>query len=593
VWLLFALLLAFPASAVDLEDLTIAASRIPDWETAFPGVEGGIPDISGWTETASAAACDGVTNDRSTIQGEIDAAADNTIIRLPAGTCDIGSDNLNLKSNVVLAGQGMNSTTIYADETDEEGTWTVDFCNYSVIHFCGGVVGSNLAISSGYTKGSASLVMASTTGLAVDDWIRIYQDNDPSQVVDPPPNTGPVLSYIAQIDAIDGSTITIDRPLRHDLNATYNPRVNEIAMMENAGLEDLKVELSTSATMYYQPLLLVERAINSWTRRVWFYNGPQRHIKVTDSARFTARNNKFERLIWFYEAGGNGGVNGYSVILEQHAHDNLITNNVFLNSFIHFTLSHGSSGNVFSYNYAPDVTQCGHAFFLHGSYTHSNLLEGNDTDCRFNIDSNWGPQGPWNTIYRNRTLNATERSDGRAPLGGLRSEDPANGFSKIADKLNIMLNSLVGVYRWPTQESGTNGCSVYPEDLVPCIDFDSPHTFNSNVQMTDLHMERNLYTDGVNLMWIATPEADTTLIGNLNGTSSSWGLNFPASLYQTTRPDYMGCGAWPIAGADVDDTAGTLTKLPAQTMYESGDFSDDTCTAGGLHGGTITGGTLQ
>jgi len=68
----------------------------------------------------------------------------------------------------------------------------------------------------------------------------------------------------------------------------------------------------------------------------------------------------------------------------------------------------GANGNVFAYNYSFDPYRsefphdAGGDMLLHGHYAFANLFEGN-LGQSIVVDNTWGPSGPYNTFFRNRT----------------------------------------------------------------------------------------------------------------------------------------------------------------------------------------------
>lgn len=83
------------------------------------------------------------------------------------------------------------------------------------------------------------------------------------------------------------------------------------------------------------------------------------------------------------------------------------------------------NGCVFGYNYAErnfsddgwDKT----AISLHGHYVHMNLFEGNVVSW-IGIGDYWGPDGPYNTFFRNRVL-GTDRHEEFGDNRGIMYDD--------------------------------------------------------------------------------------------------------------------------------------------------------------------------
>ncbi|MBN2518144.1 MAG: hypothetical protein JXB14_04825, partial [Candidatus Altiarchaeota archaeon] len=106
------------SSEIDLGDLQIPPERIPTWD---PGVEGGIPDTSSWT-VVNALDFGATPNDDTDDTAGINAAITNAagfgapaVVLLPEGAYRVTQpDEISLKSNVVLGGEGPDKTVIYS-----------------------------------------------------------------------------------------------------------------------------------------------------------------------------------------------------------------------------------------------------------------------------------------------------------------------------------------------------------------------------------------------------------------------------------------------------------------------------------------------
>ncbi len=130
----------------DDNDCPANCRKIP-WLAGSDVWNGGtLPNYS--SVTCGGLAGNGSTNDGPAIQSCINSAAANTAVFLPAGTYLLNT-NLVLRSNVVLRGAG---ATLTALKLGSSGA--ISFSR-------GDTLGSNIAISSGYTKGSTQIVMSS------------------------------------------------------------------------------------------------------------------------------------------------------------------------------------------------------------------------------------------------------------------------------------------------------------------------------------------------------------------------------------------------------------------------------------------------
>ena len=109
---------------------------------------------------------------------------------------------------------------------------------------------AGIAITSGYTQGSASLTLPSSAGLAVGDYVSVYQNKDTSAIDDKGyswlgEDSGPdphVWAQYTKITGIAGNVITIDPPL---YQVTPNPTGQSVRKqtfgITHAGVEDMRI----------------------------------------------------------------------------------------------------------------------------------------------------------------------------------------------------------------------------------------------------------------------------------------------------------------------------------------------------------------
>ncbi len=533
-----------------LGDLWIPAERVPEWN---PGVEGGMPDTSGWPVFCDATHApynadgnDGLS-DRVAINNAINAATvagGNQVVYLPAGTFRFNSgEAIYMKSNVVLRGAGWDNTTISG----------LDGQNRGGLHFSGSLGSTTNVTSNPIPKGATTITVSSPSIFSVGEWVYMRQYNDPAYIqVDVPSHPG--MTAIFKVAAKNGNTITMDRPLRHAFNPAETPKVQEMYPIENAGIENFKIELDWLSADN-SSCVAVTNTINCWANEVFFKQGGNHHIFFTYSARNTVYKSMFMGLL-VWERDGRESAN-YSIEFAQGAHDNLATNTVAMNNKSNMCFSRGASGNVYSYNYQiGDITTMRKGIQFHGKYPHSNLVEGNETyNNIMTMDNTWGQQGPRNTIFRNRVT-----GDGTIKA----SSD--SGWPTGLD-LNLMLNSAKGYY------CGCSADTICSYASGSGRDYDMQHTG----LWAEYNFARDTTPDVGALVWgwvWETPEPTSVRIeSDYQGDSAPghWaGLNFPASLYLTEAPDWWPGGKdWPCIGADIDDHGGTMTKLPAQDWYEA------------------------
>jgi len=142
---------------------------------------GQLPNLTSVTTCTGLTEGNGTTDNGTAIQNCISAAPANTVVLIPAGMYYVNR-TINLKTRVVLRGagggpgaQGRWLSSAYHGDTG--GTATVTTLKFGS---SGGIstpnsssLGATVSLSSGYTKGSTTLVTSSAPGVAVGDLIVI------------------------------------------------------------------------------------------------------------------------------------------------------------------------------------------------------------------------------------------------------------------------------------------------------------------------------------------------------------------------------------------------------------------------------------
>jgi hypothetical protein len=553
-----------------LRNLTIPESRVPTWD---PGVEGGIPDTSAWPVYNVAdygATGDGSTNDRTAIYNCYTAAKaaypNGSVVYFPAdqgiGRYKISATGIGPKSNQVFKGDDPTESIIYCSPRED---------------FSVGIMGlpvpwedhlqTRYNVTSGATRGSTQLVLASAPGWSAGQWFILRNNSGgwPSYIENPQQldegwgygstysSSSDLPSCMCCASEVDGPTITLDRPLRHGFDELQDPGdlcVFALNPTVNAGFENLQTEWEVGEDGYGKGFTFARSA------NCWAYNCISRRANMSGfllsecSARCTIQRCKVYdcvRLTW--EGTPNGGDN-YSVQCTR-AHDCLISDNILTDNDDPLLIHMCSSGNVFEYNYGPvwtpaGMNECHMGIFFHGEYSTENLVEANHIWGCIVADDYWGRTGPRNTMFRNRApgygLAAKEIRRYRA----YGTSAAAMGERMCIEDANYFLGHVYGASGYTDDYYGRNS-SPYAADGC---------WFERNVRTAD--------------WWYMGAFPNKTDIYTVQSTSppSGW-PSFAPSLWRTVKPTWWTAGkAWPCTGADVDDDA-ALIKLPAQDRYEA------------------------
>ncbi len=204
-------------------DLT---ARLIDWSRA--GVEGEIPDYTNTIDFIAAGGdSTGISDNSPLLQSLIDGLTTDTVISFPAGTYRF-ERRVNFISTlsrdlpgVIIRGADTNLTKILFEDPVSEDAGLFDVAGFKS--------GSAINITGGLTKGSTSLDLSSTTGLAAGDWLCIRQDNDPvvmATIRDIPDYESTidnssgwaacVVGQLVKVASVGAGGVTIEQPLHLD-----------------------------------------------------------------------------------------------------------------------------------------------------------------------------------------------------------------------------------------------------------------------------------------------------------------------------------------------------------------------------------------
>lgn len=384
----------------------------PVWEKA--GYPGGIPEIKSniINIVDKGAAADGITNDYVIIQSAIDSANVPGVIFFPAGVYRIDGQ-LNLKSGIVLRGKDFKSTHLEFDSRD--GCIRASGMNFeNYVKITGGLeFGSDKIIvndASGFEVGAGGHIRQGMVHKTTLTWMEKPQ----------------AVGQIVKIKEIKGNALIIEPSLNFDyasnppLDSTQSPEISRVRFIEKAGIEDMHIKRIHSDIEGGGNNITFNYAENSWVKRVESDYTLKYHIAVAQSLNIEIR----ENYIHHARSRGGGG-QGYGVSIAGQTTATLVEDNIFYELRHSMIIQTGGNGCVFGYNYAErnfsddgwDKT----AMSMHGHYSHLNLVEGNVLSF-IGIGDWWGPDGPNNTVFRNKVL-GTDRHAGFGDYRGIMYRD--------------------------------------------------------------------------------------------------------------------------------------------------------------------------
>jgi hypothetical protein len=355
-------------------------SRLPDFSHA--GYQRGERPLPTLPRAASVrdfgAKGDGSTDDSDAFAKAL-AGVSTGAIEVPPGRYRITKPIVLQKSGVVLRGAGPDQTILFfplplndilpnwgattTGERTSNYSWSGGFFTLQ------GSLGSKeiAVIGKPALRGTNVLAVVSTTDLRIGQEIEIYQSDLPDNslaIALYSGDAGPVsklngkshTSLVARITAIEDGRVTLDRPLRTDLELRWKPRIRAFApTVTNSGVENLAFEFPVKPyaghfTELGSNPLAFSGVANCWARNI--------RIRNADSGPFIS--------------GVFNTVDGVVIESErppdkQHCTghhgisfgggDNLLVNFDIRTRFIHdITVEACTSGNVVSHSRGVDLS---------------------------------------------------------------------------------------------------------------------------------------------------------------------------------------------------------------------------------------------
>jgi hypothetical protein len=378
----------FPSLAQVLPD-----ERHPDWHLIARNQRFKVPENS-VNVTDFGAIGDGNQDDTEAIRLAIQSFDGNSgFVYFPAGSYRI-TQPISLPDSLVLQGESAETVHLLLDPGDQamngislSASQSENFVPIDWI----GPEKDNRFVSSAYPA------------WAVGDFIEIQQENGSWDVV-PADWALNSVGQITEITALNGDTVFVRSPFRIDFDTALHVEVRKIVPRVNAGVECLSVKRLNTIDTDPGSNIYLAYAVHCRIAGVKSDSSSGSHISVNSSANILI-SGCYLHHSFVYDGSGT---RGYGVTLSMHSNECLILNSVFKHLRHAMMVKTGSNGNIFAYNYSIDpyrsepIHDLSGDISLHGHYAFSNLFEGNIVQ-NIITDHYWGPSGPWNTFFRNRT----------------------------------------------------------------------------------------------------------------------------------------------------------------------------------------------
>ncbi|MBC7776507.1 MAG: T9SS type A sorting domain-containing protein [Phycisphaerae bacterium] len=420
----FALLLSPTLSKAQ----SLPLERRSDWTTA--GRQSPIPDYSKVLNILNfGGSGDSATLNEIPFQQAVAALQGQPgVIYFPPGKY-LFHNPIHLRDSLIVRGEGSPFTTLYFDLGSTQQNCIVS--RGTIVHDS-----SAFPLTQSAVRGDTLLY--AETDLKPGDCARLQFDDSllifSSWALG---SAGQLFDVLAATD----SEILVNHPLRLDCDWALHPRLRKIDPVDDAGLECLKIKRLDPNVPIGSNILFEH------SRRCWLVGVES---EVCNFAHFTFDGSTHCEVYGCYAHdafayGGSG--QGYGLVLEFTSSDNRAQNNIFKHLRHSMLLQSGANGNVLGYNFSTDPiwvefpNDAAGEIVLHGNYPSYNLFEGNICE-NIRPDGSHGNNGPFNTLFRNRTTGY-----------GLITTEPNYQHS-----LNILGNEIVpgGLFQGLYVVSGTD-----------------------------------------------------------------------------------------------------------------------------------------
>lgn len=599
----------------------LSPSRAVDWSNA--GVPGGIPSGS-WTQCGATIAAGASA---ASINSAIAACGSNQYVQLSAGTYNL-STGLALKSKVALRGAGADSTfLIFSGSNSCDGEYASVCMASADVNYWGGP--SNLANwTSGYSPGTASIVLDSVKNLAVGTPLTLDQMDDTSDTGDifvcyTPQGTcstdgdnggferaGRSQEQVVTVTSISGAgpyTVGISPGIyMPNWAAGKSPQAWwPTSPIINAGVENLSIDNTNSGSLEGVGIF---NCSGCWVSGIRSIDAGRSNVMAWQSPHTTVQNSYFYRTA--HQASSSYGLE------LNNSSDSLAQNNIFQQLSVPYVNNGTCSGCVFSYNFSIDnLYDSGGGvynyqmqdWFPHVAGDDHILAEGNQGAGMYS--DNFHGTHQFQTVFRN-AFNGYQPNNGNPTTGGLGAL-LINAYSRYYNVIgNVLGASIFTHYRDDLSTKypfGTSIVDVGFGDGVP----DDPVVAQTlmmwgNYDTVDAAVRwcGNSSDPGWSSMCNGVSEVPSTIANYANSVPSSTTL--PPSFYLNAKPGWWPSGkAWPPIGPDV--TGGNLAgynghayTIPAADCYSNimhgpsnGTGAVLTFSAAACYGGTNTGGGTQ
>ncbi len=300
-----------------------------------------------------------------------------------------------ISGDLIIKGDGANKTELII---------TAPGSVNAEIKFEGNNVGSPIAVSGSPAEGDQTITVSNTSTLSAGDFIQLYADNAPLESGGWAWGNN-IYGQIFKIISKSSNTLTLDMKIGLPYNSSYSPMVQKLNMLENVGVEKVKIYRSEMPTVYGKSNIRFHNVYNAYVTDIESERAEMNHIYASTSKKIVIERNKLHESLYVQYSYG------YGINLGMGTTGSRVTDNKLWNLRHQIILQSGANHNVVSYNSVEATYQSYNDVSLHASYAYMNLFEGNmfkegyaDTSKDAPESDVEGQTGPGNTWFRNNAL---------------------------------------------------------------------------------------------------------------------------------------------------------------------------------------------
>ncbi|MCR2805429.1 golvesin C-terminal-like domain-containing protein [Paenibacillus soyae] len=272
------------------------------------------------------------------------------------------------------------------------------------IKFEGNKEGLPIAVSGSPAAGDQTITVSDASTLNAGDFIQLYADQAPLESGGWAWGNN-IYGQIFKIISKSSNTLTLDMKMGLPYPSSYVPMVQKLNMLENVGVENIKIYRSEMPTTYGKSNIRFHHVYNAYVKDIESERAEMNHIYVSTSKKVVIERNKLHESLYIQYSYG------YGVNLGMGTTGSRVTDNKLWNLRHQIILQSGANHNVVSYNSVEETYQSYNDVALHATYAYMNLFEGNrfqegyaDTSKDAPGSIVEGQTGPGNTWFRNNAL---------------------------------------------------------------------------------------------------------------------------------------------------------------------------------------------